>query len=81
MLDFTRMILALVLKQNEGTMIVEKATFDAMQNDYEILLQRNNEGNAILTLVEDEKQIQEIRKQRANEEARAKFKEKIIVPR
>ncbi len=74
------MILAVVLKQLGGTALVEKDTFMSLPEDYEIMLSRNIEGNLILTLVEDEEAVADIRSARKAHEERAKALSKLIVP-
>lgn len=74
------MVLALVLKELGGTALIRKETFMDMPDNYEILTQRNIEGNLILELVEDEESVSAIRANRAADEERKAALGKLIVP-
>ena len=80
MMDRTQMVLAVVIKQMGGTVLVEKETFMNMPDNYEILTQRNIEGNLVLELVEDEETVGNIRANRAAEIARKEALGKLVVP-
>jgi hypothetical protein len=73
-------ILALVLKQLGGKMLVEKRTFIEMEANYEILFSRNFDDNIEITLVEDEEAVVNIRTARAAEQERTKALGRLIVP-
>jgi hypothetical protein len=80
MMDRSQMVLALVLKELGGTALIRKETFMDMPDNYEILTQRNIEGNLILELVEDEESVSAIRANRAADEERKAALGKLIVP-
>ena len=73
------MILASILKQMGGTVMVEKKTFMDMPENHEILISRNVEGNLVLTLIEDEEGVADIRSARAELERKQALSE-LIVP-
>lgn len=79
-MDRSQMVLALVLKELGGTALIRKETFMDMPDNYEILTQRNIEGNLILELVEDEESVSAIRANRAADEERKAALGKLIVP-
>lgn len=80
MRDKSQDILALVLKQMGGTVLVERQTFMDIEDNYEILTQRNAEGNLILELVEDQELVATMRAERAAEIERQNAMRRLIVP-
>jgi hypothetical protein len=80
MRDKSQDILALVLKQMGGSVLVEKQTFMEIEDNYEIMLQRNMDGNLVIELVEDQSVVVEMRAQRAAEIKRKEALGRILVP-
>ena len=80
MRDKSQDILALVLKQLGGTVLVEKQTFMDMQDNYEIMTQRNMDGNLVLELVDDQELVANMRAERAADIERKEALGRILVP-
>jgi hypothetical protein len=78
---YDTMLLALAIKQAGGTLLIEKKTFEEINDDFEIMTTKNMEGNAVLTLVEEEELVTKIRIERAAEEAKKAHRRQLIVPR
>lgn len=79
-MDRTMLMLALVIKQRGGTMMIEKKTFDTMDDHFEVMVTRNVHGNAVLTLVEGAELVAKIVETRALEDAKQTARRKLIVP-
>lgn len=79
--DKSQDILALVLKQMGGTVLVEKETFMNMEDNFEIMTQRNMDGNLVLELVDDQTTVANIRANRAAEIERKEALSQLVIPR
>lgn len=71
--DITTMFLALVIKQAGGSISLHKQTFMDMPDNYEIMSNKDSNGDLILSLVEDQDLVAAMRKKRAEEDARQGF--------
>lgn len=78
--QYDTMLLALLIKQAGGTVLIEKKTFEDMNDNFEILTTKNMDENAVLTLVEDEELVAKIRIERATEEAKKARRRSLVVP-
>ena len=77
---YDTMLLALAIKQAGGTLLLEKKTFEELDYNFEILTTKNMEGNAVLTLVEEEELVTKIRAERVAEALKEKSRRELIVP-
>lgn len=78
--QYDTMLLALAIKQAGGTLLLEKQTFMDLNDDFEIMTTKNAEGNAILTLIEEEELVAKIRADRKAEQLKAEKRRSIVVP-
>lgn len=74
------MLLALAIKQAGGTLLLEKKMFLEMDDDFEILITKNANEDAVLTLVDDEVEVTKIRAKRMSEQLKAERRKSLIVP-
>jgi hypothetical protein len=76
----TQQILALVLRQMGGKVLVEKKTFIEMEENFEIIFHKNLDENLLISLVDDEESVANIRTARAAEQERTRALGRLIVP-
>lgn len=77
--QYDTMLLALAVKQAGGTLLLERQTFVEMKDDFEILITKNTNQDAVLTLVEDEETVSKIRIEREAERLKAEKRKSILV--
>lgn len=73
-------IIALILKQLGGEVIIERKTFVGLDRNFEIMFNRDMGENLKIFLVDDEKSVANIRAERAAEQERIKKMGRLIVP-
>lgn len=76
---YDTMLLALAIKQAGGTLLIEKKNFEEINDNFEIMTTKNMEGNAILTLVEEDELVTKIRADRLAEQIKADKRRAIVV--
>ena len=78
--QYDTMLLALLIKQAGGSVLIEKKTFEEMSDNFEILTSKNMDENAVLTLVEEEELVAKIRAERVAEEMKKARRGSLVVP-
>ena len=73
-------IIALILKQLGGEVVIERETFIDLKDNFEIMFNRNLDDNLNIFLVEDEESVANIRFNRVAEQERQKKLGRLIVP-
>lgn len=78
---YDTILLALAIKQAGGTLLIEEKNFQEINDNFEILTTKNMDGNAILTLVEEDELVTKIRAERLSEQLKADRRRELVVPR
>lgn len=77
---YDTMLLALAIKEAGGTLLLKKETFEEINDNFEIMITKDENQDAILTLVEDDEMVAKIRAERLEDQIKADKRKSIVVP-